>query len=98
MSARCRWLDGTVDKTFHKNTKGAMAVGVKTAADQLIWAPVMTVVFFAFLKLMEGQPDLVRPLVPLGNQHTLYLVYPGPLFGRSAASEEAMLRCTAARV
>lgn len=38
-----------------------MAVGIKTAADQLIWAPVMTVVFFAFLKLMEGQPDMVRP-------------------------------------
>lgn len=39
-----------------------MAVGVKTAADQVIWAPVMTVVFFAFLKLLEGQPDLVCPL------------------------------------
>lgn len=62
MCTQCRWLDGTVDKTFHKSPKGAMAVGVKTAADQVIWAPVMTVVFFAFLKLLEGQPDLVCPL------------------------------------
>lgn len=37
-----------------------MAVGVKTAADQLVWAPIMTVVFFSFLKLLEGQPDMAR--------------------------------------
>lgn len=56
----CRWLDGTVDRTF-ENPKGTAAVAIKTSADQLIWAPVMTAVFFAFLKLLEGTPELIVP-------------------------------------
>lgn len=55
-----KWLDGTVDKTF-ENPKGTAAVAIKTSADQLIWAPVMTAVFFAFLKLLEGTPELIVP-------------------------------------
>ena len=35
------------------------AVLLKTAADQLIWAPAMTLVFFAFLKTLEGHPELI---------------------------------------
>lgn len=36
---------------------------LQTAADQLIWAPIMTAVFFAFLKLAEGQPEAVVPCI-----------------------------------
>lgn len=35
------------------------AVLIKTALDQLVWGPVMTLVFFAFLKTLEGRPDLI---------------------------------------
>jgi hypothetical protein len=35
------------------------AVLAKTAADQLVWGPAMTLIFFAFLKLLEGSPDLI---------------------------------------
>jgi hypothetical protein len=50
-----------------------MAVGIKTAADQLIWAPVMTMVFFAFLKLLEGQPDMVCSCAVLDS--SIYLLH-----------------------
>lgn len=58
----CRWLDGTCDKTF-ENPKGTASVAVKTTADQIIWAPIMTCVFFAFLKFMEGHPELMLPTI-----------------------------------
>lgn len=35
------------------------AVLIKTALDQLVWGPGMTLVFFAFLKTLEGRPDLI---------------------------------------
>jgi hypothetical protein len=57
-----RWLDGSCDKVF-ENPKSTAAVAVKTAADQLIWAPVMTCAFFAFLKLLEGHPELMLPTI-----------------------------------
>ena len=59
---RRRWLDGTCDKTFD-NPKGTVSVAVKTTADQVIWAPIMTCVFFGFLKLMEGHPELMLPTI-----------------------------------
>ena len=44
---------------FPDNPRSNQAVLVKTAADQLIWAPIMTVVFFAVLKSLEGHPELI---------------------------------------
>jgi hypothetical protein len=35
----------------------------KTAVDQLIWAPAMTVVFLAFLTTLEGRPDAIASVV-----------------------------------
>ncbi|KAI7842218.1 hypothetical protein COHA_004131 [Chlorella ohadii] len=35
------------------------AVLIKTALDQLVWGPGMTLVFLAFLKTLEGRPDLI---------------------------------------
>ena len=35
------------------------AVLLKTAADQIAWAPVMTCVYFAFLRTLEGHPELI---------------------------------------
>lgn len=52
-----RWLDGTCDGKF-ANARGPAAIATKTAADQLIWAPIMTCAFFAFLKVLEGHPEL----------------------------------------
>lgn len=57
-----QWLDGTVDKSI-RNPRSTKAVAIKTAADQLIWAPVMTCVFFAFLKLVEGHAELILPTI-----------------------------------
>jgi hypothetical protein len=55
-----RWLDGTCDKAF-EDPRSAVPVAVKTSADQLIWAPIMTCVFFAFLKLLDGHPEQMLP-------------------------------------
>ena len=35
------------------------AVLLKTAADQIAWAPIMTCVYFAFLRTLEGHPELI---------------------------------------
>lgn len=59
-------IDGPVGHYFYKfldtrvypeDPKGTPAVLTKTAIDQLIWAPVMTCVFLAFLTVLEGHPD-----------------------------------------
>lgn len=39
--------------------QSTQAVLLKTAADQLLWAPAMTCVFFAFLKTLEGHPEAI---------------------------------------
>ena len=39
----------------------------KTAADQLIWAPVMTCVFFAVLKTLEGHPEMIMSTIEVGS-------------------------------
>jgi hypothetical protein len=36
---------------------------LKTAADQIVWAPIMTCVFFAVLKSLEGHPELIIPTI-----------------------------------
>lgn len=46
-------------KVYPNDPKSNKAVLTKTALDQLIWAPAMTCVFFAFLKLLEGHPDAI---------------------------------------
>lgn len=43
--------------------QGLKSVLLKTAADQLIWAPIMTCVFFAVLKSLEGHPELIWPTI-----------------------------------
>ncbi|KAI3438018.1 hypothetical protein D9Q98_000461 [Chlorella vulgaris] len=35
------------------------SVLIKTALDQLVWGPIMTLIFFALLKTLEGHPDLI---------------------------------------
>eukprot|EP00892_Ulva_mutabilis_P008479 jgi/Ulvmu1/6002/UM026_0128.1 len=73
-----KWLDGTVDRSF-ENPKGTAAVAIKTSADQLIWAPIMTAVFFAFVKLLEGTPDLIVPTLQTKVLPTVaanYVIWP----------------------
>ena len=48
------------------NSRSTPAVLLKTAADQVIWAPLMTVVFFAVLKSLEGHPELIWSTVQVG--------------------------------
>ena len=59
-------IDGPLGHFFYKfldtnvcpdDPKGTRAVLTKTAIDQLIWAPVMTCVFLAFLTILEGHAD-----------------------------------------
>jgi len=53
-----------LDKTVWPNdSQSNKAVLVKTAADQLIWAPIMTCVFFAVLKTLEGHPELIMQTI-----------------------------------
>ena len=49
-------LDRHISPEAPRSTR---AVLLKTAADQLVWAPAMTLVFFAFLKTLEGHPELI---------------------------------------
>ncbi len=57
-------LDANVEPEDSRSTK---AVLIKTAADQLIWAPVMTCVFFAVLRALEGHPELILPTIQVGQ-------------------------------
>lgn len=50
-----RWYQILDSKVYPEDPTCTKAVLIKTAADQLIWAPIMTAVFFAFLKTMEGR-------------------------------------------
>ena len=55
-----RLLDAFV---WPKDPQSNKAVLAKTAADQLIWAPIMTCVFFAVLKALEGHPELIMQTI-----------------------------------
>ncbi|KAL4452113.1 hypothetical protein ABPG75_007775 [Micractinium tetrahymenae] len=61
-------LDGPVGHLWYKlldrhvypeDPTCTRAVLIKTALDQLVWGPIMTLVFFAFLKTLEGHPELI---------------------------------------
>lgn len=69
-----RWLDTTVDNAV-EDSKGWKAILIKTAADQLIWAPVMTCVFFVVLKALEGHPDMILPTIQQRVLPTLLINY-----------------------
>ena len=49
-----------LDKHVYPNDpQCTAAVLIKTAADQIAWAPIMTCVYFAFLRTLEGHPELI---------------------------------------
>ncbi|KAK9828257.1 hypothetical protein WJX74_005793 [Apatococcus lobatus] len=65
-------IDGPIGHAWYKfldrvvypdKPQSTAAVLIKTAADQLVWAPIMTVVFFALLKTLEGHPELIAATV-----------------------------------
>ena len=65
-------IDGPVGHYFYQlldrnicpeDPKSTRSVLLKTAIDQLIWAPVMTVVFLAFLTALEGKPSSIWSVV-----------------------------------
>ena len=57
-------LTQVLDKNvFPKDPASLKAVLAKTAADQLVWAPVMTCVFFAVLKTLEGHPEMIMSTI-----------------------------------
>lgn len=53
------WYKLLDERVLPADPQNNLAVAIKTAADQVVWAPVMTVVFFAVLKLLEGHPDQI---------------------------------------
>lgn len=62
-----------LDKFVYPNDpQCTAAVLVKTAADQLLWAPVMTCVYFAFLRTVEGHPELIASTIQVGSVHCCY--------------------------
>ena len=63
-----------LDKTVWPNDpQSNKAVLAKTAADQLIWAPIMTCVFFAVLKTLEGHPELIMQTIQVKTHRGLSL-------------------------
>lgn len=55
------------------------AVLIKTAADQLVWGPIMTLFFFAFLKALEGHPELIMSTIQQKFMPTMlanYVLWP----------------------
>jgi len=46
-------------KVMAHDPQSLKAVLLKTAADQAVWAPVMTLVYFVFLRCVEGHPELI---------------------------------------
>ena len=71
-------LDKYVEPEDPRSTK---AVLLKTAADQIVWAPVMTCVFFAVLKSLEGHPELIIPTIQVSRPVSSFYI-----------SEEVILR------
>lgn len=74
-----QWYKLLDKHVFPRTPTSLRAVLTKTAADQLLWAPVMTVVFFAFLKALEGRPDLIAGTVQSKLVKTLvanYMLWP----------------------
>ena len=61
---------------YPKDPQCTAAVLLKTAADQIIWAPIMTCVYFAFLRAAEGHPELIASTIQVripfaqGNEKT----------------------------
>ncbi|GAB4819299.1 hypothetical protein N2152v2_006345 [Parachlorella kessleri] len=71
-----KWLDANVDP---QHPISAKAVGGKVALDQLVFTPIMTLAFFAFLKAAEGQPHMILPFIHDKYLSTLlagYAVWP----------------------
>ena len=62
-------LDKTVWPDDPQSNKAVLA---KTAADQLVWAPIMTCVFFAVLKTLEGHPELIMQTIQVGPNAPLF--------------------------
>lgn len=65
-------IDGPIGHYFYQfldrticpdDPKGPKSVLTKTAIDQLVWAPLMTVLFLAFLTTLEGRPDAVLSVI-----------------------------------
>lgn len=81
-------LDGPIGHAWYRlldkyvepnNPTGTKAVLTKTALDQLLWAPAMTCIFFAFLKLLEGHPDAILGTIQTKLVPTVvanYLLWP----------------------
>ena len=71
-----RWYK-VLDKNVMPNEpRSNAAVLIKTAADQLVWAPIMTVVFFAVLKSLEGHPELIWDTVQVPPCSCLWPAWP----------------------
>ncbi len=74
-------LDGPVGHTWYRLLDERVhpeapasdrAVLLKTTADQVFWAPAMTIVFLAFVKALELHPELILPTIQvlqLPRQH-----------------------------
>lgn len=76
------------------------AVLIKTAADQIAWAPIMTCVYFAFLRTLEGHPELIMSTIQVQILHACWsasfcfqeMTWPLVLV-RSSVLLARMLRC-----
>jgi protein Mpv17 len=67
-----RLIDRTVLPDKPTSTPAVLA---KTAADQLLWAPAMTCVFFTFIRCLEGRPELIVSTIQAKLGPTIFANY-----------------------
>lgn len=67
-----KWLDCSC---FPREPTAWKTVGSKIALDQMIFTPLMTGLFFAFLKAVEGQPHMILPFISEKLGSTLLVGY-----------------------
>lgn len=73
------WYDLLERTVLPEDPTSNKAVALKTAADQVVWAPVMTVAFFAVVKALEGHPEQMWSTIHDKTVPTImanYMVWP----------------------
>lgn len=66
----------TLDKNiFPREPTSTKAILAKTAMDQLIWCPIITVGFFMFIRTVEGHPEQIIPTIQAEMVSTVVASY-----------------------
>jgi protein Mpv17 len=73
------WYDVLEQRVFPKEPLSTKAVLSKTALDQVVYATIMTGVYFAVIRLLEGHPEAIMSTLQSKFLPTLaanYMIWP----------------------